>query len=506
MRNWLARLRLPIKLDRPLGYYLEMAWAMVRPALLPVLAVAVVVLGLASGFLATRLSLRVILLAFGGLLTLFYSFSRPEFVILLTLVASSSIFALNQIPTISVGFAFSAIELCLIFLLGLVVVQALGDKNNPFVQTPLDVPIALFFGASFISLLNAVLNLGADVNQLEYQWRILFNYLTFFTVTNLIRTRDQLMTLVVGMFVIATVVAILMIAQQAAGTSVMILPGRVETAGVGDTDFSGVTRILPPGQSMIQVMFMPAFILFVFHNHLGRARGLVFWAVLALFAALAFTFNRSTWAGMAASIAVVFGFSNREQRKSLFFLMCIIMIVGMIAVPLLSMYIPKMNDIFGALFTRATSLFSGDEVKYSSSWQWRVMENEYALKVIKQHPLLGIGPGNNYRPRVRLGGDTNTGYMHNAYFFILLDLGLVGFIPFVWFSVLFMVRAYRLWSTIRDKTFMSVALGFCLSYITVLIASTASPMFMAWYWTPVLGVMLGVNEVIYKLDQRTGGT
>ncbi|MCP4536929.1 MAG: O-antigen ligase family protein [Chloroflexi bacterium] len=485
-----------------MSYYLEMAWATLRSAPQPVLAVVVVVLGISAGFLATKLSLSTMMLVLGGLAVLFFSFSRPEFVILLTLVASSSIFALNQIPTINVGFAFSSIELCLIFLLGLVVIQALGNKENPFVTTPLNLPIALFFGASFISLLNAVLSLGADIDQLEYQWRILFNYLAFFTVTNLIRTRDQLMTLVVGMFVIATVVGILMIAQQAVGTSVTILPGRVETAGVGDTDFSGVTRILPPGQSMIQVMFMPAFILFVFHNHLGRARGLVFGAVLALSAALAFTFNRSTWAGMAASIAVVFWFSNKNQRKNLFLFLCIIMVFGAIAIPLLGMYFPQLNDIFGALYIRAMSLFTGDEVKYSSSWQWRVMENEYALKVIKQHPLLGIGPGNNYRPRVRLGGDSNTGYMHNAYFFILMDLGLVGFIPFVWFSVLFMVRAYRLWSTIRDKTFMSVALGFCLSYITVLIASTASPMFMDWFWTPVLGVMLGVNEVIYRLNGR----
>ena len=243
---------------------------------------------------------------------------------------------------------------------------------------------------------------------------------------------------------------------------------------------------------------MPAFILFVFHKHLGQARGIVFLTVFVLFAALAFTFNRSTWAGMATSIVVVFFISTKEQRRNLSLLLCAIIVFCVISIPLLTMYFPKLGDLFHALYVRGTSLFTADG--RSVAWHWRAMENEYALAKIRQYPLFGIGPGNDYRPRVRLGGDYNTGYMHNAYLFILLDLGVLGFIPFVWFSGLYLVRGYRLWHTIQDQALMSVALGFCLSYVTILIASTASPVFMAWFWTPVLGVMLGVNEVIYKLD------
>ncbi len=500
MANLPPRLRLPVKLDRPSGYYLQMVVALLRSMLLPALAITVVVLGLISGFLATKLSWDLMMLALGGLVVLLFSFSRPELVILLTLVASSSIFAQNQIPTISIGFAFSAIELCLIFLLGLVIVQTLGDKKSPFVKTPLDLPIALFFGASFISLLNAVLNLGADVDLLEYQWRILFNYLAFFAVTNLVRTRRQLMTLVVGMLVIATIVAVMMIVQQAVGDSVVILPGKVGTAGVFESDFAGVTRVLPPGQSLTLVMLMPALILFISREHLGQMQWLLFLAIGLLFVALAFTFNRSSWVGIAISIAFVFLRSNRNQRKNLLLLLYAVTVIIAVVIPLSSMYFPKLGDIFNALYLRAASLFTGDEVKYSSSWQWRVLENKYARISIQRHPLFGIGPGNDYRPRIRLEGDYLTGYMHNAYLFILVDLGIAGFVPFIWFSALFLFRGYRLWQRVKDKVFMAVVLGFTLSYVTVLIASIASPMFMAWYWTPVLGVMLGVNEVIYRLD------
>jgi O-antigen ligase len=501
VRNLLHRLR-SLKIERSLGYYVEIALVILRFQALPVLAVAVVVLGAVSGFLATKLSLEITVLAIGGLIVVLSTLSRPEFVILLMLVTSSSIYSQNQIPTINVGFAFTAIELCLIFSLGLVVAQALGNKAKPYTKTPLDSPIALFFFASFVSMLNSALNLGTDVDQMEYRWRILFSYLVFFAVTNLVRTRQQLLTLVTGMLVIATIVAVLMIVQQAVGSSVEILPGRVQTAGVGEEDFAGVSRIRVPGESLILVMFMPAFILLITRGRLGDRGGWPLIAVtVALFVALAFTFNRRMWAGAAISIMTVFFLSTRDQRKNLLIFLCVLVVVSVLVIPLLNVFFPQLGVIFNALYLRGISLFSGDEVKYSASWQWRVMENAYARDVIREHPLFGIGPGNDYRPRIRLN-DALTAHVHNGYYFVLVDLGIAGLIPLVWFSAMFLARGYRLWSTIQDQTLMAIALGLCLSYVTVLITCVAAPAFMEWYWTPVLGVMFGVNEVIYKLDSE----
>jgi O-antigen ligase len=231
---------------------------------------------------------------------------------------------------------------------------------------------------------------------------------------------------------------------------------------VFESDFAGVTRVLPPGQSLVLVMFMPAFILFVTRERFERNEKLLLFVISSLLVGLAFTFNRNMWVGTAVSIGVVFLFSSRDQRKNLVVLLCVILVFMAIAAPVLSMYFPRMKDIFDALYLRGASLFTGDEVKYSSSWQWRVLENGYARASIKQHPLLGVGPGNDYRPRIRLS-DALTGYMHNAYFFILVDLGIVGFIPFVWFSAAFLMRGYRLWRTLEDRVFRAIVLGFTSS-------------------------------------------
>ncbi len=502
MRNLSLKLKLFTQNEYYSGYYLEAAWVMLRSYAAPALVAAVIVLGVISGLLATKLSLDVVLLVLGGIAVLLVAFSRPEYMILLMLIASSSIYTLRQIPTIKVGFGFSAIEFGLIFLLGLIIAQLLGDTTKTYIQTPLDWPVALFFLASFVSMINSVVNLGTDIDLLEFQWRILFNYLVFFAVTNLIRNRRQLLTLVLGMFVIATVTAFLMVAQQAAGSSATILPGYVHTAGVMGDDFSGVSRIRLPGESLVLVMFMPALILFISRERMGRVGWLLFAATIFLLLAVAFTFNRRMWIGIAISIMVVFLLSTRMQRKNLLIFLGVIIVLGLVFLPLLSAFFPRAGDIFNALYIRGASLFTGDQVKYSASWQWRMLEIGFAKIKIKQHPLLGIGPGNDYRPRIR-PTDTLTGHVHNNYYFLMLDLGLAGFIPFVWFSAMFLFRWYRLWHTIKDKVFMAVVLGFGLSYITVLITCIAAPAFMTWSWAPVLGVMLGINEVIYRLNRET---
>jgi hypothetical protein len=44
-------------------------------------------------------------------------------------------------------------------------------------------------------------------------------------------------------------------------------------------------------------------------------------------------------------------------------------------------------------------------------------------------------------------------------------------------------------------------LAFALTYIAVLVGSIVNPMLMQWYWMPLIGIMMGVNEVIIRLSQ-----
>jgi hypothetical protein len=43
-----------------------------------------------------------------------------------------------------------------------------------------------------------------------------------------------------------------------------------------------------------------------------------------------------------------------------------------------------------------------------------------------------------------------------------------------------------------------IVLGFTLVYLGLLIAAVFNSIFMAWSWIPVIGIMMGVNEVAFR--------
>jgi O-antigen ligase len=100
-----------------------------------------------------------------------------------------------------------------------------------------------------------------------------------------------------------------------------------------------------------------------------------------------------------------------------------------------------------------------------------------------------------------------TRHIHNGHLWILLQSGLLGYLSFVWLSLLFLVRGFRNWRRVSDHKMRGVLLGFTLVYLVVVIAAGANSSFMQWGWTPVFGILLGVNEIIlrnYRSNQAAG--
>jgi O-antigen ligase len=486
-----------LKTEHSLNYHLELAWVRLRPLTIPTLAGGTLALGAVSGLLATELPFRKVGMLLAGPVVFFVALSRPELVILLKLVISLGIVRNRSIQ------GFGITELCLMLLLGLVMARSLSNRGKgAFVRTPLDLPILLFFVASFISYLNAKYNLGTQSLLLLYAWRAFSGYLVFFAVTNLLRTQRQLMTLVGSMLVMATILAALMIAQQVVGPSASIIPGKggVGTATALGRGFSDVARVAIPGSALVCVMLFPAFILYITPEHMQARKWLSLIPVVLLPLAIAFTFTRSMWIGTVVSSAI-FIIITRSQSKKFVLLIVVGVIVASLLVSLLGVYFPRVDSIVEALSLRAGSLFAGDELLYDGSTQWRLRENELAIAKVKEYPLLGVGPGGEYR-HPWWNGDTLTHYMHNGYLYLLTDVGIVGFLPFFWFSIVYLFRGFSSWRTIQDPVLKGLVIGFTLSYIAVLSSNTTSPRLLEANYIPLLGVMLGVNEVAIRLAQQ----
>jgi len=79
---------------------------------------------------------------------------------------------------------------------------------------------------------------------------------------------------------------------------------------------------------------------------------------------------------------------------------------------------------------------------------------------------------------------------------ILLQSGLLGYLSLMWLSLAFLLRGFRYWRSIPNSRMQGVVLGFTLAYLAVLIAAGANSSFMQWRWTTVIGIIMGINEVV----------
>lgn len=379
-----------------------------------------------------------------------------------------------------------------------------GLAQRKFARTPLDWPLIIFFGVTLISTLIAVSNKSLEGVEARRWIRIIAYYLTFFMVTNMIRNQRQLDFLLNGIFLMATIVAVVMIVQFLLGSSVQILPGRVESLWTQGTTFEDVTRVLPPGISIVIVSFISLVCILVLTKS-KPVKLLQFIQCSLLGTAFLLTFLRSYWAAIIMVFFLMMLLIKRKYRLRI--IKWALIALYLLTIILLVVFInpdSRMAKLISASMDRLSTLakletFQGQD----SSLSWRLLENDYAFSTIASHPWLGIGMSARYRPFEPLLDSDTSGYdfrrhIHNGYLWILMDTGLIGFLAFMWLSITFVRRGLRNWRSIANDRMRGIALGFTLVYIAVLIAAIANSTFTQWSWTPVIGIIMGVNEVIFK--------
>jgi len=496
-----SRLKSANHSPRTLLSLLQRIRAKLRPLAVPALVIGTLILAVASGLGAIKLQRRFAKLALASIVFLITAFAGYEYVILVVIAISTNFVAIDSLPYL---FGFSTLDLSVIFLLGLVVVNGLSDgRGQGFVRTALDWPVLLFFGAVVLSLFNAKYYLGTVQEFRNGIARTLMGYLLYFVFTNLIRTRQQLMRLVAGLFVIATVIASFMVAQQVVGPSVSLIPSeaRVYNVTALGQELVGVARVSPPGSIIVYVMLFPAFILHVTPDYLKSRKWLSLIPVVLFSVATLFTFDRNMWVG-AIIASAAFVLLSRLESSRFVLLVLVLVVAAIVAVFLVGVYFPRIHSVVDAVFLRFDSLFAGDELVYDSSTQYRLDENKAAMPVIEEHPILGIGPMAKYR-EPWYSEDTGARYIHNAYLYILVDLGFAGLIPFIWFSLAHLIRGVTSWSHVQDPILKGLIISLSLSYIAVLVSNTVAPYSMMQYGVSITAGMLGLNAVAMRLASQT---
>lgn len=462
-------------------------------------------LGAASLWFSPLLTLVVLAIV----VLVFATLKRPEIALLGILIATSSVIFEDRLPLIPIGIGSLHIsDVILLALLGMIVLRWLVEHDFDIVRTPLDLPLLVFYGIALISTSIAILQSSVDFTSGVRAIRGVTYYLTFFIVTNLIREERQLRLLLRGLFFLAIIVAFAMIFQFLEGETRQLIAGNVSVLEVSGSLFTGTTRITPPGVSLVLVVFITlAAMLCMDKIKLRTYFDFIQWNLLGL--ALILTFLRSFWVVIGVTLFLMSYLTRGQGRRRLIGW-------GLVVVILLTAILPiafdrpdsQMTNLVRGSFTRLSTLWSTKTLG-EDSLQWRFIENEYALEQIISHPLLGLGMGARYRPfdpRLDwLGMDWDARqFIHNGHLWVLLSTGILGYASLMLLSARFLIRGFRNWQCISDAHLRGIVLGFTLAYLGVLISAVVNQPFGSWTWTPIIGIMLGVSEVVFKKDHLMG--
>jgi hypothetical protein len=329
--------------------------------------------------------------------------------------------------------------------------------------------------------------------------------LTFFVVTNLTRTRRQLTMLLSGIIALATMVAVAMIAQFLVGDRVQLFPGRVETLSTQDVSYAGITRVLPPGQSLVLVGCTTLVFLLVLEKPRLRSVGRILQGAL-LGLALVLTFNRNFWVAVGIALLLLMLLARAHEQKRLAMWIGLTAIAAGIVWGLIGTAPGgQTKGLIDAAAVRVTTLFSADTLE-EGSLQARYIENRYALRKIASQPYIGLGLGSFYRPRdPRLDflQQDLRGYIHNGHLWLILKTGFLGYACFLTLSALYVWRGLRYWEVIAAADIRAIYLAFSLTYVGVFVAAVVNPVFRNWSWTPLLGIMMGANEAVLNISVPT---
>lgn len=495
MLNWNARRQVSVQ----------------TPAVQISVAIAV---GVALGSGSLLLSPVLVLSALIGAAATIMALKRPEFLLLGILVFSSTIMDEASVPVFNALVVnLYVTDLFLLISFALIIIRALAEPDFRLVSTPLDALLLGFFG---VAIVTTALGLVAGVER-EFaisEVRIVTYYLTFFAVTNLVRDEARLRTLIYGLFALAVFAASAIIVQFAVGTSVQILPGRVEQLVTTGEVHSEITRVVSVGEGLALTAFITMMAVAFFHRFtLKTSFGFLLTCWVGL--AVVITFNRNFWIAVLLAVALMLYLVRGYQR---------IRILGwlgvggmLLVIALLSIFsLPGGNRAQTLATASLERMFSlVDEENYDttdeSTLRWRDFEYQYALPAILENPLTGIGLGAVYRPALdgidgfRFNGQH---YVHNAHVWIMMKVGLPGYGLFMALSAVFVGRGLWYWPRIASPLLRGTVLGFTLTYLGVIVGAIVNPMFMQWYWTPIIGIMMGTNEVILRnfVQQTHEGT
>jgi O-antigen ligase len=439
----------------------------------------------------------------GGLAFVLLTMRWPEFGILCYVALLSGLISLGSLPALHFGpISLQLSDLILLLLLGLVFLRTTAQPDFTLFGSPFMVPLLLFIGTFLLSAVNAVLINGVGLNTVFRTLRVLVLWTMFIPTLHLVRDEQALRRFLIGLLILT---GILLFGVLFPNILSPVLYIEEVPMGTAAQVYSNFTRIYYAGDMVLYAMIpvtVASLATIKKGNQLWRIGllGLLLYWVFK-------TYFREYWLTLFVVCVLLFGFLSSGERLRLLKRMAPVAIAAMLIVVMLMAAQPrKVERIAQPLMDRVASL--GQNPLKEGSVQWRLIETRYALQQISLHPVLGIGIGNTYRPPMESESDTTSftdwtsKYVENGYLYIVLMMGLVGLLPFLWLCAAYLLRVFRHQHEIKDDSLRAVYLGFGAAFLGMMACNIASPTFVIGARLIFFPVSMAISEVILRLSRE----
>lgn len=440
---------------------------------------------------------------FGGLGYVIVTWRWPEYGILGLVALLSGLISTSWLPGVRLGLASLNIsDAMLLVLLGVFFLRLTTQKDFKLVNSPLLPPLLLFIGVIHLSAANAIVRAGINANVVLRTVRVLGLWIAFFITMQLVRDEQAVRRLLKGLLILSVVLAI-----------GIIFPNKLEPlfyveerpAGTGTEVYSGVTRLYYAGDMLLYAM-IPATVAALAIYKKGKQRWrmgllglLLFWAYRTLF--------RQYWLTLLMVCIVLFVFLSRGERFRLLRRVLPALTGGVLLMIIMAGVQPAGLGRAAYVLTDRLGSLLQDPFKKEASLQWRVIETHYALQQIRRHPIFGIGLANSYRPP--MAGEASSmysgwayKYIENGYLYIVLMMGLVGFLPFFWLCAVHLMRVFLFQHEVRDDVFRVFYLGFGVAFLGMAACNLATPSFVIGPRLIFFPVAMAISEIILRLERE----
>lgn len=471
------------------GLYRTPTFRRWRNAMLAVLA------GLVAGGATVVISPLAVVGAAAGAVALALVARFPELGMLGIVCLVATIFNVDDVllvPLPGIG-SLNLADLLLLLLIGLSVLRLIRDPGARDRLSVIAVPLGLVVFAALVSVVVAVALRGGSRSSAVRMMRYIAYYLLIIPGTVLLTTHESVERLFLGLRLLAVFVAVAMFVQAAVGDSVAIIPGRVEAARTAGSTYAA-TRIIPPGLTLIfAVAVIGSSVALV-----RRGAQAIGWGIPALFAVvgLGLTFFRTYWATSVGAVGLMLLMVERVERGRGIVRGAILIGLAVLLVGIAASMSETVSETVTAMRDRLVSLFDVEELTSGQeTLQERALESRFALRRIREVPVLGVGLGNPYRYPFD-PWDGLTAYVHNAYLYATVSMGLLGSIPLVWLLMAAATRGVRNRREIPDSHRRYLVGAVSAWLVAVLLTSITNPVFMEYPSIAVLGTLIGAQEAI----------